>query len=158
MTRGASGETYYTLIKRGTYYRQATVVGTAPSHVVVAKAQVSGTPENALLKAVAGYSQYVALRSAGLLSTTVTLSGVSSSNTLGGLMQVSVSAPPPSFSSASSVSAATPFASSLALLSDLSYGLGSTSGLVDVQINSAVNWATGLPVADSKLQVQVVAI
>ena len=155
---GASGETYYTLIKRGTYYRQATVVGTAPSHVVVAKAQVSGTPENALLKAVAGYSQYVALRNAGLLSTTVTLSGVSSSNTLGGLMQVSVSAPPPSFSSASSVSAATPFASSLALLSDLSYGLGSTSGLVDVQINSAVNWATGLPVADSKLQVQVVAI
>jgi hypothetical protein len=158
---GASGETYYTLIKRGTYYREATVVGTAPSHVVVAKAQVSGTPENALVKAVAGFSQYVALRNAGLLNTTVTLSGASQSTSLSGLMQVSVSAPSPSFSSAASAPAATPLsgiASSHDLLSDLSYGLGSTSGPADVQINSAVNWATGLPVADHQLLVEVVAI
>jgi len=157
---GASGETYYTLIKRGTYYRQATVVGTAPSHVVVDKSLVSGTPEQALVKAVAGYSQYVALRSAGLLTTTVTLSGVSRSNTLSGLMQISVAPPPPSFSSSAnaanntSVSAT---ASSNALLSDLSYGLGASSSPASVQINTPLNWATGLPVAQNQLIVEVVA-
>jgi hypothetical protein len=159
---GANGETYYTLIKRNTYYREATLVGTAPSHVVVAKSQISGTPAQALSKTVDGYTQYVALRNAGLLHPTVSLSSSSSSNTsnvLSGLMVVPAPVASAVFSpvaSAGLTSSQPGTPSSTDLLSDLSYGLGSGSASpTTVQINNSVNWATGLPVAQNQLVVEV---
>jgi hypothetical protein len=136
---GNNGETYYTLIKRNTYYREATVVGSAPTNVVVPKSQVAGNPQAALpnisqaaLLSAAYASQglsygQVGTRSASLPASTP--AGVRSY--LAGVMQAS-STLNDSVNPATSISVmsgATSSASSTNLLSDLSYGMpAATSG------------------------------
>jgi hypothetical protein len=136
---GNNGETYYTLIKRNTYYREATVVGSAPTNVVVPKSQVAGNPQAAVpnisqaaLLSAAYASQglsygQVGTRSASLPASTP--AGVRSY--LAGVMQAS-STLNDSVNPATSISVmsgATSSASSTNLLSDLSYGMpAATSG------------------------------
>jgi hypothetical protein len=145
---GNNGETYYTLIKRNTYYREATVVGSAPTNVVVAKAQISGTPEQALVKTIDGYSQYVAFRNAALSYPASSASSASvskSSNVLSGLITVPVSASSSVFSSTAQESTS----NTSALLSDFSYGLD-VRGLGDARVDSPMNWASGQPLSQNQ--------
>ena len=136
---GDNGQTYYTLIKRSTYYREATVVGTAPTNVVVAKSQVAGNPQAALpnvsqaaLLSVAYATQGVSYGQLTMRSTSLpvsTLAGVRSY--LSGAMQASTTLSG-ALSTAASVTVmagATSSVSPTDLLSDLSYGLSAnTSG------------------------------
>jgi hypothetical protein len=136
---GTNGETYYTLIKRNTYYREATVMGTAPTNVVVAKSQVAGNPQAALpqVNQAALLSQAYASQgvSYGLLSMrsaplpVPTLAGVRSY--LAGVMHATptLSTAVTTAASVSVMGGASATVSTTDLLSDLSYGLSAdTSG------------------------------
>ncbi|PQA79922.1 hypothetical protein C5F52_27345, partial [Limnohabitans sp. TS-CS-82] len=151
----ASGEIFYTLIKRNAYFREATIVGSAPSQVVAAKTQVSGLLEQVVHKIEAGYSSYVALRNAAALNpavNVVTTSPLNASNAIAGAMWV------PSVASPSMASAQANEVNSSDLLSDLSYGMRTTASNPvpsDVQINSPMAWSTGLPIANNRLLLEV---
>jgi hypothetical protein len=131
---GSNGETYYTLINRNTYYRQAIVLGTAPTNVVVDKSQVAGNAQGALTQvkqtaqmAMAYLSQGMSygLTSMRTSPTAAALPAAGVRSYLAGVMQASqpVSA---SMSTTSGISVAAPTSSSstaVDLLSDLSYGM-----------------------------------
>jgi hypothetical protein len=128
---GTSGETYYTLIKRNSYYRQATVIGSAPTNVMIDKSQLAGVPQTALpmvSQAVASASMSYArngftYKVQATPSAAPTLESVRSY--LAGAMQISPKLSLP-LSAAPSVSVShgqRPMQSTTDLLSDLSYGL-----------------------------------
>jgi hypothetical protein len=149
----ASGDIFYTLIKRNAYFREATILGSAPSQVVVAKSQVSGLLEQVVHKVETGYSGYVALRNAAALNPTVNVvstSPLNASNAIAGAMWV------PSVASPSMTSANANEINRSDLLSDLSYGMSTSNPAPsDVQINSPMNWSTGLPIANNRLLLEV---
>jgi hypothetical protein len=128
---GADGETYYTLINRNNYYRQATIMGSAPMNVMVDKSQLAGTPQTALpmvSQAVASTPMSYA-RSAIAYKVQATPSAApplqSVRSYLAGAMQISPQLSLP-LSAAPSVSVSygqRPMQSTTDLLSDLSYGL-----------------------------------
>ncbi|CAN1562795.1 hypothetical protein MCEMAEM4_02764 [Burkholderiaceae bacterium] len=131
---GSNGETYYTLINRNTYYRQAIVLGTAPTNVVVDKSQVAGNAQGALTQVKQTAQMAMTYLSQGMsygltnmrtapVSAALPAAGVRSY--LAGVMQASqpVSA---SMSTTADISVAAPTSSSstaVDLLSDLSYGM-----------------------------------
>jgi hypothetical protein len=150
---GATGETYYTLINRNSYFRQATVVGSAPSQVMVDKSQVGGTPEKALSKAVDGYKEYVALQNSGALYPAISSSRISQPLASGIMVAAARTLPmysPAAGLALNSRNLITTDASNL--LTDLSYGMGAHSqSTASDLINRPVNWSTGLPVGQNTL-------
>jgi len=131
---GSNGETYYTLINRNTYYRQAIVLGTAPTNVVVDKSQVAGNAQGALTQvkqtaqmamAYLGQGMSYGLTNMRTSPTAAALPAAGVRSYLAGVMQASqpVSA---AMSIASGISVSAPTTSSstaVDLLSDLSYGM-----------------------------------
>jgi len=150
---GGTGETYYTLINRNSYFRQATVVGSAPSQVMVDKSQVGGTPEKALSKAVDGYKEYVALQNSGALYPAISSSRISQPLASGIMVAAARTLPmysPAAGLALNSRNLITTDASNL--LTDLSYGMGAHSqSTASDLINRPVNWSTGLPVGQNTL-------